>query len=543
MEKKVLEPMDNIKSYQEASSQLSLKEKIAQSFMPAVYINDSEESIKKMEEDIASLGIGGICFFHSRASAATNFEGEKEVIYNEESLQVLKELIRRYQAASKYPLMISIDAEWGLAMRIENTPQYPYAITLGAMQDRENVVFKVGYHIGLDCREAGIHWNFAPVADINNNPNNPVIGYRSFGEDPYWVGRYAKAFCKGLQEAGVLTSAKHFPGHGDTATDSHLGLPVIDKTRDQLYENELQPFIKLVNHGVDSIMIGHLAVPSLCDGASEPATVSPSIITEFLRAEMGFDGVVVSDALNMHAVTKRFPENGLVEYKAYQAGTDVLCYAQNVEEGIDMILKNTSKEEIEIHFKRVWELKQTVALRESGNGKVKKESYKDLMKKISMESLTLIKGNPDSFEEFRSSGFIGISISDKSESPFLAHIKKRTNMDYRCIDSKDADVLSEFVKDQDGILLALFPPKAKPAGNFGLDKDQIKFINGLAENKRVILYLFGNPYALKLFHVDKFEGICVAYQDFPVFQDNAAQHFLGRSEAKGKLPVTINNIT
>ena len=534
--------MNNINSYQDASSQLSLKEKIAQSFMPAVYINDSEESIRKMEEEIASLGIGGICFFHSRASAATNFEGEKEVIYNEESLQVLKELIRRYQAASKYPLLIAIDAEWGLAMRIENTPQYPYAITLGAMQDRENVIFKVGYHIGLDCRDAGIHWNFAPVADINNNPDNPVIGYRSFGEDPYWVGRYAKAFCKGLQEAGVLTSAKHFPGHGDTATDSHLGLPVIDKTRDQLYKNELQPFIKLVNHGVDSVMIGHLAVPSLCEAENEPATVSQSIINGFLRAEMGFNGVVVSDALNMHAVTKRFPENGLIEYKAYQAGTDVLCYAQNVEAGIDMIVKNTSEEEIENHFKRVWELKQRVAQRQSGPQQEKKESYKDLMKLISIESLTLVKGNPDSFEEFRSSGFIGIWFSDKEESSFLAHIKKRTNMDYRCFNSKDTDIISDFVKDQDRILLAVCPPKAKPAGNFGLDKDQLSFINGLAENKRVVLYLFGNPYALKLFHVDNYKGICVAYQDFPEFQHNAAQHFLGRSEAKGKLPVTINNI-
>ena len=534
--------INNLKSYKEASSQLSLKEKIAQSFMPAVYINDSEESIQQMEELIGSLGIGGICFFHSRASAATNFEGPKEVIYNEDSLTVLKELIRRYQAASKFPLLIAIDAEWGLAMRIEKTAQYPYAITLGAMQNRENLIFKVGKHIGIACRKAGIHWNFAPVADINNNPDNPVIGYRSFGEDPYWVGRYAMAMCKGLQEAGVLTSAKHFPGHGDTATDSHLGLPVINKSRSELYENELQPFIKLMNHGVDSVMIGHLAVPVLSDGKIEPSTISHAVINRFLREEMGFDRVVVSDALNMHAVTKRFPKKGLVECMAYQAGTDVLCYAQHVEQGIDMILKNTSEEEIEKHFRRVWDLKQRIHDRLSGPAEDKKESYRDLMKQVAQESLSLVKGSPDAIAKFLDSHFAGVAVTGSGESRFLARVKKRTDMDYKCYDPNGKISLSDFTADQDHILLALYPPSAKPAGNFGLGDDHLNFINRLTENKRVLLYLFGNPYVLNLLKIEQFEGICVAYQDFAVFEENAAQHFLGISKARGKLPVTIKNI-
>ena len=183
--------MFKIAPYNIATTQLALKEKVGQLFMPAAFINDTEEEIQGLEKLIGKYHIGGLCFFHSRASAATNFEGKKKIVYNEQSLTTLKNLIRRYQNAAKYPLLISIDAEWGLAMRIENTPQYPYAITLGAIQNNEDLIFKVGQQIALDCRKAGIHWNLAPVVDINNNPNNPVIGYRSFGEDKLNVAQKA----------------------------------------------------------------------------------------------------------------------------------------------------------------------------------------------------------------------------------------------------------------------------------------------------------------------------------------------------------------
>jgi len=175
--------MTKIPQYQEASELLTQSEKVGQFFMPAAFINDTEAEIQHLEHQIRTLGIGGICFFHSRASAATNFEGKKKVIYNDKSLTTLKRLIKRYQACAKYPLLISIDAEWGLAMRIEETPQYPYAITIGAMHQQEKLIYEIGKRIAQDCLYAGIHWNFAPVVDINSNPNNPVIGYRSFGSD------------------------------------------------------------------------------------------------------------------------------------------------------------------------------------------------------------------------------------------------------------------------------------------------------------------------------------------------------------------------
>ncbi|MGY8914363.1 MAG: glycoside hydrolase family 3 N-terminal domain-containing protein, partial [Flavobacteriales bacterium] len=248
--------MTKLDPYPYASTELSLKEKVGQLFMPAAFINDSEAEIQALEELIKKYHIGSLCFFHSRASTATNFEGKKDVVYNEDSLETLKNLIARYQKVAKTPLLISIDAEWGLAMRVEHTPQYPYAITQGALVKHTDLIFKIGKNIAHDCKYCGIHWNLSPVVDINNNPNNPVIGYRSYGENKELVSEKAIAFTLGTKSEGILTCAKHFPGHGDTAVDSHLGLPIIDKSKEALWENELFPFRELIANGVDSVMIG-----------------------------------------------------------------------------------------------------------------------------------------------------------------------------------------------------------------------------------------------------------------------------------------------
>ena len=297
--------------YTEAQKKLTIRDKVGQLFMPAAFVNDTEPEIQVLETLISEQQVGGLCFFHSRASAATNFEGKKAVAHNENSFETLIGLIQRYQKAATYPLLMAIDAEWGLAMRIENTPQYPYAITLGALADnREDLIYEVGKKIASDCKEAGIHWNLAPCVDINDNPHNPVIGYRSFGADKRKVTEKALAFIKGTQSEGVLTSIKHFPGHGDTATDSHLALPLIDKPKRELFENELYPFQKAIDEGVDSVMVGHLSVPALADGNTISSSICKRIIKGVLRHEMGFQGVVISDALNMHAVSKNYPVRG-----------------------------------------------------------------------------------------------------------------------------------------------------------------------------------------------------------------------------------------
>ena len=533
--------MPDLISYKQATKTLTPAEKVGQSFMPAAYINDTEEAICGLEEMIRSNAIGGICFFHSRASAATNFEGPKEVIYNEKSLEVLQRLIKRYQAAATYPLLISIDAEWGLAMRVEETRQYPYAITLGAMTDAEDLIRQVGQNIGMDCRNTGIHWNFAPVADVNNNPENPVIGYRSFGENPEHVARCATAFARGLQNAGVLNSAKHFPGHGDTATDSHLGLPLIDKSKTELHANELIPFLKLINKSVDSVMIGHLTVPSINGGSDEAASVSYDVISQFLRNELSFKGAVVSDALNMHAVSKTFLNKGDLERTAYAAGTDVLCYAENIQEGIRSILEHCSAEEIEEHFKRVWQLKEKAYNNTALKPQIEQIDHSELLKILAERSLSNYKGSDQLCTEFREQGCSCFTIPAASPGSFLPTVASKTDQACNLFELDNIAEIESRIVDEDKLLIALYPPSIKPANNFGLSDEQLEWIERLAKEKKLLLYLFGNPYVLNILNTELFDGIWIAYQDFPEFQHNAAMHFLGKITANGKLPVSIAN--
>ena len=282
---------------------------------------------------------------------------------NDNSYERLKELVVRFQKCATTPLLMSIDAEWGLAMRVEKTPQYPYAITLGALPERyKELVYEVGKQIGLDLKSAGIHYNLAPLADINNNPNNPVIGYRSFGQNKEKVAHFANEYLRGMNDVGVLGCLKHFPGHGNTSVDSHLGLPVLEETLEELMENELFPFIKGIENNVDSIMIGHLAVPALNDGKNTSATLSKPMIEDLLRKQLGYDGLVISDALNMHSVSKLYETKGQLEWEAFNAGNDVLCFAENVAEGIQEILKNATPERIEASFNRLWKCKQKAGI-------------------------------------------------------------------------------------------------------------------------------------------------------------------------------------
>lgn len=540
MEKREQAQTSNAMTYLQASRRLTTGEKVGQLFMPAAFINDTEEEIQQLEQLIRSHCIGGLCFFHSRASAATNYEEnladrriQQEVVYNENSFDTLKAMIKRYQAVAKYPLLIAIDAEWGLAMRIENTPQYPYAITLGAIEDKGELIFKVGSNIAADCRAAGIHWNLAPCVDINNNPNNPVIGYRSFGENKLKVTEKALAYSKGMQSEGVLTSIKHFPGHGDTATDSHLGLPLIDKTKEELLENELYPFQKLINEGVDSVMVGHLSVPALANGEQSSSSISKDIIKGVLRKEMGFKGVVISDALNMHAVSKNYPTKGELEWLAFDAGNDILCFAEHTAEGIKTILKNAPENQIEESFERIWKLKGKI-ISMTIPTHLELTDPDELNRKLAQESLTLLKGTRKGISEFLSNPFVAIENSHTIENQFFKVVEEHKKFTI-------FSLIENSLKKEDNILLALFPPQVKPTNDFGFSKEELIQINNLISTKNVMLYLFGNPYVLNHLDFNHAKAVVIAYQNFKDFQEVAAAHFLGNLEAKGELPVTLGN--
>ncbi|MFS4415719.1 glycoside hydrolase family 3 protein [Maribacter sp. 2307ULW6-5] len=520
--------------FEEANSTLGNKEKAGQLFMPAAFINDTEAQIRQLEALIRDHHVGGLCFFHSRASAATNFEGKKEVVRNESSLHTLKKLITRYQKTSKYPLLMAIDAEWGLAMRIENTPRYPYAITLGALQGQEQLIREVGQRIAQDCKWAGLHWNLSPVVDINTDANNPVIGYRAFGDDREAVAQKARAYVEGMQLEGVPCSIKHFPGHGDTATDSHLGLPVIKKAKTALVQHELYPFKELIANGVEAVMVGHLSVPALTQEPSVPSSINKDIIKGVLRKEMGFQGLVISDALNMHAVSKHYPKPGELEWLAFDAGNDILCFAEHVVEGINTIVNRSGPKQLQASFERIWRLKERVFVnRNSENGPVPIPGIKErvaqtdaLNRKIAKEVLTLLTGSEAAIARFRENKVHTLDFRRKdgdTDAQIAAHL----------------DQLLARAKNEEHLLLNLTPPRVKPNNDFGFTRAEIKGINALLQQKQVVLYHFGNPYALRLFKIRGTVATVLAYQEFEPFRAVAHEHYLGAIPAKGKLPITL----
>jgi beta-glucosidase-like glycosyl hydrolase len=446
---------------------------------------------------------------------------------------------------------MSIDAEWGLAMRVEKTPQYPYSISLGALPERyEYLAYEVGKRTGLDLKAVGIHYNLAPLADINNNPNNPVIGYRSFGQDKERVSNFALEYLRGLNEVGVLGCLKHFPGHGNTTVDSHLGLPILEETLEELMENELVPFIKGIENNVDSIMIGHLAIPALNDGKNTSATLSKNVIENLLRKQLGFDGLVISDALNMHSVSKLYDKKGQLEWEAFNAGNDVLCFAENVTEGIQEILKNATTERIEYSFNRLWKCKQKVGIID-GNyapvGAFDFESTSILNRLIADKSTTKIKDNNNSlhlFEAKNNAKLAKLSLYKNTENIFFKSLSIVLPSPVFALEHGDENSIQQIkenLKDFDTILISLFVPKAKPLHNFEIDDSTLAFLGELFSNKKCVLYVFGNPYAMQVIpNLKSTLGIMQVYQNFREFQESAARQLLRNSRCRGSLPVHID---
>jgi beta-glucosidase-like glycosyl hydrolase len=532
---------------------MTLEQKIGQFFFPAVFINDTEENFIEIERLIKEYNIGGLTFFHSRASAATNYETTKKVEFNDTSFERLKELIVRFQKCASTPLLMSIDAEWGLAMRVENTPQYPYAISIGALPERyEYLAYEVGKRTGLDLKAAGIHYNLAPLADVNNNPNNPVIGYRSFGQNKIKVSNCASEYVRGLNEVGVLGCLKHFPGHGNTSVDSHLGLPILEETLDQLMDNELVPFIKGIENNVDSIMIGHLAVPALNDGKNTSATLSKNVIEKLLRKQLGYDGLIISDALNMHSVSKLFDTKGQLEWEAFNAGNDVLCFSENVAEGIQEILKNATAERVEQSFNRLWKCKQKAGILDGNfapDGDFDFEATSILNRLIADKSTTKIKDNNNSlhlFEAKNNGKLAKLSLYKNADNIFFKSLNIVLPSEKFALEMGDEDTIQQLkidLKNFDTLLVTLFVPKAKPLNNFDIEDTTLAFLGELFSNKKCVLYVFGNPYALQVIpNLKSTLGIIHVFQDFREFQESAARQLLRNSRCRGELPVSINGI-
>ena len=295
---------------------LTPDQRIAQLMVIRAHSNLGPEHVAKVMSDIQLYNVGALCFFQGgpvRQAVLTN----------------------QYQQTAQTPLMVTIDGEWGLGMRLDSVTKFPYQLTLGAMEN-DRLVYRMGQAIGQQCKRIGVHVNYAPVVDVNNNPNNPVIGFRSFGADKNKVARFGVAYMKGMQDAGIMACAKHFPGHGDVDVDSHYDLPVINKSRAQLDSMELMPFRALFQAGVGSVMIAHLSIPAIDTTTHVATSISRNSVTDLLRRELNYNGISFTDALEMKGVAKYFP-GGTIAVEAILAGNDMLCLPADVKQSITVI--------------------------------------------------------------------------------------------------------------------------------------------------------------------------------------------------------------
>jgi beta-glucosidase-like glycosyl hydrolase/CubicO group peptidase (beta-lactamase class C family) len=462
------------------------------------------------------------------------------------------ELTNRYQSAATIPLLIGIDGEWGLGMRLDDAFSFPKAITLGATVDA-NLIEKMGFEIGKQCKRLGVHINFAPDADINSNPKNPVINYRSFGESVSNVTNLSLAYARGMRKANVMGSAKHFPGHGDTGEDSHYALPVLNHTRKHIDEVETMPFKAMIEDSIASVMIGHLHVPQLDNSPNTPASVSEKIIKEYLQRDMNFNGLVVTDALNMRGLLKYFP-TGAAEVKAFQAGNDLLLQTGNLDVAYgalhQKILDSTlSVNDLDHKVKKVLMSKYWVGLNKYKPIDfsnllldLNNQQSKDLTQKIFDKAATVVKDDEGLIPLANSQNvsYASLSIAGKADNVFqktMSYYSNITNYDIPFKPSKSSDWtwVVEQAAQKDLVIVGVHEMHNLDSRNFGVVPETIKIIRELQKQTKVVVCVFGNPYSLKLF--DEFETVICGFEDEAEAHIAVANIIFGVNGASGKIPV------
>lgn len=523
---------------------LSQEEQIGQLMILrlSAYDNKAKKPIyydKEVAEAIKKYNVGGIC----------PFQGDPVK---------LATIINNLQSLAKTPLITCIDAEWGVGMRLfDSVAALPHQMMLGAMQDA-SIVYKYGTIVGEQCKRLGINVNYAPVVDINNNPDNPVINDRSFGEDKYKVALYGIQYMKGMQDAGVMACAKHFPGHGDVSVDSHLDLPVINKSMNQLDSLELYPFREIFKAGIGSVMMAHLFIPAIDSTKNRATSISPNAVKKLMRNDLGYKGLTFTDALEMQGVKKFFP-NGEASAQSLIAGNDMLCLPGDVALSIEKIKaaiqnKKLSWQDIELHCKRVLMVKYKYGLSHFtpiNTINITAELNKDIpaMKKLVAENaLTILrKENAELFHlatvvNKLSSDIAYVGIGLSTDNAFAKIMRTDFNAGVFLFNYKqDAGrVLSiiELIKTKfKKVVIGIHAYNRTPANNFGLSKIAIELVKQLQEQTNSISLVFGNPYAIKNFCAAK--NIVACYEDDVFTQQAAIDLLQGKIEAKGKLPVTV----
>ena len=513
---------------------LSLKQKIGQLYMVQVFSNQDETSMKAILNQIKKYHIGGLIY--SRGGPV------RQVLLN-----------NKLQAVSKVPLLIGMDAEWGLNMRLDSTFAFPWNMTLGAVKDLD-LIRQTGKHIGEHCKRIGVHFNFAPVVDINTNPKNPIIGVRSFGEQKEVVTSHSLALMEGMQSSGIMANAKHFPGHGDTDSDSHKTLPTISFTKERIDSLELFPYKSLFSKGLSSVMVAHLNVPSLDDRSNYPSSLSYPIVTELLKKRLGFKGLIFTDALDMKGVSN-FSNSGKVDLQAFLAGNDVILMSLNVGQGIRTLEKavksgDISRERLAHSVKKILSAKYKVGLAnyksvDTNNLIPELNRQEDIVlyQNLMENAITLVK-NKNNILPLKNLDLCKIAyvnMGSADASPFVKSLKKYTRVDE--VSAKNLESLVFKLKQYNTVIIGLHTSNASPWKSYRFSKKELVWLNEIARNNTVILSTFTKPYALnEITSFSNIESVVMAYQNSNIAQETAAQIIFGGLPAKGTLPVSIGSI-
>ena len=515
-------------------SSMTIDEKIGQLFMIQAYSNLDSVHENEIKEMIQKYHVGNLIFMQGTPI--------KQV-----------ELTNKYQSFSKVPLMIGFDGEWGLDMRLKNSYRFPWNMSLGAIQDN-SLIHKFGEHIGNHARRIGIHVNFAPVVDINTNPLNPIIGNRSFGENKINVTQKAIAFSKGMQSMGVLANAKHFPGHGDTASDSHLKLPVLNFNRQRLDSVELYPYKRVFDAGMASVMTAHLSIPVLEPNPKLPTSLSSNVVTDLLKYKLGFLGLIFTDGLNMKGAAN-YSSSSEINLAAILAGNDILLIPHDIPETINLF--KTSIQTGVLSYERIDESVRKILL---AKYKVGLHTYKPiellnlekdintpedevLHRELVKNSMTLIKNKKkllpiSDLKKLHKIAYV--ALGEASHDPFFKELQK-----YSEIFKVEKDNLNEIIytlEDFDLVIVGFHKSNAHPWKPYQFSNKESVWLHEISRKNKTILSVFASPYSLlNIKSFNNLESILVAYQNSVIAQKIAAQTIFGAIDAKGVLPVSIKN--
>ncbi|WP_046758502.1 glycoside hydrolase family 3 N-terminal domain-containing protein [Kordia jejudonensis] len=507
------------------------KERIGQLFNIAAYSNKDSVHVNEVKEMITEYHVGGLTFFQGTPTKQAK-------------------LTNAYQKLAKIPLLVAMDAEWDLGMRLDSTYKYPWNMTLGAIQN-DSIIEQIGKRVGAHCKRLGVHINFAPVVDVNTNPNNPIIGNRSYGEDYINVANKAAAFTRGMQQEGVIACAKHFPGHGDTDSDSHKTLPTVAFSAQRIDSIELFPYKKLISDNIGSIMVAHLNVPSMEANDGLPASLSYNIVTKKLRHEMGYNGLVFTDALNMAGVAKDSTIVS-VELEAFLAGNDVLLMSQDVPKAVAsfeeaLLLGTLSEERLAYSVKNILRAKYTHNLKTFEPIKVDSlvadlhTVADDILHRNALKhAITAVKVTDSllPLKNLETQKVAYVSMGDADGSTFVNTLRKYTSV--RSVKGKNLADLITKLKPYTTVIVGFHKSNANPWKGYKFTDKEIVWLQEIARTNTVILDVFTSPYSLlQVKSFTNIDNILVSYQNSDEAQEISAQIIFGALKAQGKLPVSI----